>query len=145
MAHLPEDPGGENSLDLQHGLRLTVDSDGRWVVLASNGNFPLRAPNDYYRLLSLLERPYADVLLTINAYREKQAISLDFPMEAIVRVAFICKSENLAKLALAWFAELPRQQRVGLTAELREIAASRWASQNTRQVAKRELKRVLQN
>jgi hypothetical protein len=120
-------------------------SDGNWTVLTSNGTHPLRAPNDYYRLVSLLECPYAEVLQTINAYRERQSISLDFPMEAVVRIGLVSNTDNWAKLALTWFAELPRQQRLGLTAELREMASSKWASQKTRQGARRELRRALQH
>ena len=127
-------------IDLGHELRLGVDGEGTWAVNAGSQTWPLSVPDDYYRLVILLERPYPDVSHLIDSYCA--VAHRDFPIELVVRAGLIFQSDYWADLALVWLPALSPKRRVTLADALRTVSSARWARQRTRQRANRELRRL---
>jgi hypothetical protein len=126
-------------------LRLGIDANGKWVVAAGSSNYVLSEDRDYYRLLSLLEHPYLEVVQTINAYRASGDVGIEFPFEAVIKAGLIGRMDYWADLALKWLPELSAERRRKLASALGGVVSSKWAKQGTRQRARRELERLLKD
>lgn len=129
-----------NYLELDYGLKLGLGDTGNWQVVTKNGAFDLSHPQEFFRVVVLLERPYAEVEKLLNEYAEAKRHSARFPLWQVVSAGLSSESDQWARLALTWVPDLPQSDRMLLVNLLDEVAHSKWASQKTRQVAERHRK-----
>lgn len=115
---------------------------GKWAVKKASTTQEANA-KETARLLVFLERPLSDLTESVM---EKFGRSLgseivkQTPFEDIVRAGLVQGSDYWADLALSWCEEL--QCGSVMVKELQEVQTAKWASQHTRQKAKRILKRT---
>lgn len=128
-------------LDIGHGLRLG-ENNGEWLVASDKGIFNLRDDADYFRAVTLLEMPYQNAVALLNDYEKRKQSKQPFPIEKVVRIGLIAKSELWAEKAVSWLPNLSQELREGLVSAIQEVIDSKWANQKTRQLASREINRI---
>jgi hypothetical protein len=128
-------------LDIGYGLKLG-ESEGVWLVESSKGIFNLIDDSDYFRVVTLLERPYEQVADLITGYQIRKKLSHTFPIEKLVKVALIAKSEQWAERAILWLPYLSDESKKTLALDIQEVINSKWANQKTRQLASREVNKM---
>ena len=129
-------------LDIGQGLRLGAVRREVWAVSGANGISELKADADYFRVVLLLERPYTEVVSAISRFAEVQDMRVPFRYVAVVKAGIGARVDHWAASALGWLLELPLSDRRDLARELQELSVGKWASQQVRQIAARESKRL---
>ena len=129
-------------LDIGNDLQIGRAQSGLWQVWAKNGCFDLREVADFRRVVILLERPYSEVDLMFKGYAEKVSIENYFPLWKVVSAGLAFETDHWASLALIWFPHLAQDEQVKLASLLEEVERSKWASQRSRQLAKRYAKKM---
>ena len=136
----PKSPDGTELLDIGNGLQIGRTQSGVWQVCAKNGCFDLQETADFWRVVTLLERPYSEVDLMFKGYTEKVGAKNYFPLWKVVSAGLAFEVDQWASLALVWFPHLEQSKKVKLGGLLEEVAHSKWASQKSRQLASRYAK-----
>ncbi|CAN7473298.1 hypothetical protein [Mesorhizobium sp. LjNodule214] len=124
-------------LAITDGTDLAIDEAGRWYVSWSNGTAYLDEPKDSFRVWFLLERPLPEVRPLLNELA-KSAGSIDrFPAWKVVAAAFESGSRPWTDLAVTWLPFLDDAELGMLKSSLATIRDSKWASQKSRQMARK--------
>ena len=76
-------PDETSLLDIGNALKIGLTDTSMWQVCTKEKSFDLRETADFFRLLVLLEREYADVKRQTDEYAEKQNAK-SFPLWRIV-------------------------------------------------------------
>jgi hypothetical protein len=129
-------------LDIGYGLRIRLKRSGIWQVLAKNGSFDLIEAADFWRVVTLLERPYSEVSSTFYEYEKKINAEYHFPYWKVVSAGLAFEVDQWASLALTWFPYLKKREKAMLVDLLDAIVHSKWASQKSRQLANRYVKQM---
>jgi hypothetical protein len=124
-------------LDIGHGLKVGFREPEGWRVWAKNGCFELIETMDYFRVVVLLERTYSEAKKLFDDFVNRQRIADSFPMWRVVGAGLACRSDEWASLAMNWLPELPVAEKNLLREPLMQIQHAKWASQKTRQLARR--------
>jgi hypothetical protein len=126
-----------NRLAIIDGVDLRLDEAGRWYVSWSNGRAYLSEPKDFFRVWPLLDRPLPEVRPLLDELA-KSAGSIDrFPAWKVVAAAFESGSRGWTEFAVAWLPFLDEVEIGMLKSSLVAIRDSKWASQKSRQIARK--------
>lgn len=97
----------------------------------------LDEPKDFFRVWPLLERPLPEVRPLLDELA-KNAGSIDrFPAWKVVAAAFKSESRPWTDFAVAWLPFLDEVEIGMLKSSLVAIRDSKWASQKSRQIARK--------
>lgn len=120
-------------LDIGNGLKIGFHN-GQWAVFAKNGIYPLKEEVDFSRIVSLLEKTLHEVSVIVSS------VEHTFPFGMVIKAGLASASDYWAGLALVWLVELSEDEKVNFFDQLAAVSEAKWASQKTRQIAKREIK-----
>ena len=129
-------------LDIGYGLKIGLDKSGVWQVWAKNGRFDLKQATDFWRIVTLLERPYSEIKSIINEFTEQLGSEIRFPYYKVVSAGLTFELDHWASLALSWFSYLEHDEQIMLVNLLDELEHSNWASQKSRHLARRCAKQI---
>lgn len=121
-------------ITLEGDLAICRGELGHWRLEGGGVSFPLIDTSDFKRVISLLEIPIGNVRLALGA---------DFPYMCVVEVGLKHDSDYWIGLALSWVAGASTQEVYTLIDELKILSIDREISQKNRQLARKELKRLL--
>lgn len=131
---------GAELLDIGNGLKIGLTQLGVWQVCAKNAQFDLRDCKDFWRVVTLLEYPFSHVDCMFKEYAEKIGAKDCFPLWKVVGAGLTFEMEYWANLALVWFPQLAQDEQIMLSGLLEKVERSTWASQKSRQLARRYAK-----
>ncbi|WP_085717256.1 hypothetical protein [Pseudomonas sp. B28(2017)] len=123
---------GENILNSD--LVIVRDELGRWKLESAGVYFFLIEASDFKRIISLLEMPINDV---------KLALGPDFPYMSVAEVGLKHDSDYWISLAISWVAGSSVRDAFAFIDDLKRLSKDKAVSQRNRQLAKKEIKRLL--
>jgi hypothetical protein len=110
------------------------DEAGRWKLENAGVLYNLVSASDFKRIISLLEVPMD---------RAKMALGPDFPYMSVAEIGLGHDSDYWINLALSWVAGSPAKEVAHFVEDLKKLVEDKAVSQTNRQMAKNELKRLL--
>lgn len=131
-------------MEVGRGVRLAVLENREWVVLFNESIYSLQETGDFYRLVTLLEKPLAATKAEIDEAFKKLTDLSDFPYWKVAVAGLKMDSEEWAALALRWLPDLNSFDGAEMKEALLRVAKSKWASQRTRQLAMKWLRSSLE-
>jgi len=120
--------------NLSDDLVILRDESGCWRLENGENSFSLYESSDFKRVISLLEIPIENA---------KSALGLDFPYKSVAKIGLRHDSDYWIKLAISWVAESSTPEALSFIDDLKKISTDKDVSQINRQLAKKELKRLL--
>ncbi|MVT49925.1 hypothetical protein GPL17_05420 [Bradyrhizobium yuanmingense] len=128
--------------EIKPGLSIALTEAGSWTIRADDREFRLEEINDFYRAWLLLERPFSDVRDALDRVASSANAATPFPFAKLIGSALKGQSRNWTDLAMAWVPFLAAAERATLRDLLSEVRDSKWASQKTRQLARKYVKEI---
>lgn len=127
---------------------LGISFNGYWVVKTKNGLHIMSEASSFWKLVILLEEPIEEVKKkmseALNLMNIKVNINNLFPFVEIVRAGFNFGTKHWAEMAFQWYDKLPTNKKKELEELLVSIKNAKWATQQLRHKAQKELKRLAQ-
>jgi hypothetical protein len=126
-----------NGMEMARGINLDVSEAGAWVIRASDDAFPLKEVRDFFRAWKLLERPFGDVKAALDRGLYSANPATPFPFWKLIGSVLMSGSEQSMNRAMAWVPFLTMAEKSSLKDLFIEVRDSRWASQKSRQLARK--------
>ena len=132
----------QTEFEIGHGLSIALTEAGTWLVRADVREFPLEQIDDFYRAWLLLERPFTDVRDALDQIARNANAATPFPFVKLIGSAMKAKSGEWTDRAMAWVPFLATAEKVTLKGLFADVRDSRWASQKTRQLARKYVNEI---
>jgi len=126
-----------NGTEIARGINLDVSEAGAWVIRANDDAFPLEEARDFFRAWLLLERPFDDVKAALDRGVYSANPETPFPFWKLIGSALMGDSEQWTNRAMTWVPFLTMAEKISLKDLFIEVRDSRWASQKSRQLARK--------
>jgi hypothetical protein len=134
-----------NGMAIVRGINLDVSEAGAWVMRANDDAFPLEAARDFFRAWLLLERPFDDVKAALDRGLYSANPATPFPFSKLIGSALMGGSEQWTNRAMTWVPFLTMAEKISLKDLFIELRDSRWASQKSRQLARKYVHEIERN
>lgn len=131
-----------NGLEIDRGISIDVSDAGAWIIRSENSEFPLEEVGDFFRAWLLLERPFADVKAAIDRVSSDANTATPFPYWKLIGSALKAPSAQWTDRAMAWVPFLPVTEKASLKDLFIEARDSKWASQKSRQLARKYVNEI---
>jgi len=126
------------------GFTMGVKEDYIWVFEAKSVLYHLENPNEFWRLVILLEQPLNEIKKEVTEFFNSLNFIANpddfFPFIEITQAGFQFGTKYWAELAFNWYDEIPLEKKVYLKESLKNVENAKWASQKLRHRARKELK-----
>jgi len=126
------------------GITMGVKEDYTWVFEVKSELYLLNNPNEFWRLVVLLEKPFHETRREVAGFLDNLGIVANpydfFPFVEIIRAGFQFGTKYWAELAFNWYDEILLEKKVCLKESLEYVENAKWASQKLRHRARKELK-----
>jgi hypothetical protein len=127
----------EGGFAIGNGLIINYDSHTKWSVLANGTKFNLDDVRDFYRVWLLLEHPFPQAKSSLDALAKDAGANEGFPFWKVIAAALDAKSAQWTDLAVGWLPFLDVTEIALLKDSLVAARDSKWASQHSRQIARK--------
>lgn len=118
---------------------------GSWCIEAKDGLIILEKEGAFGYLISMLESRKEEIFEGLSSFSEEHMlttnIASEFPYNRIVKAGFVQGADYWAQLAFNWYDQFSDSEKVMYEDIFYEVVSSKWASQRTKQKARRELNR----
>lgn len=136
-------------LQYESNISMGVLENGDWVVEGKYGLYTLIETQSYLYAMILLEHPLNEICERVIEFFYKYHIEIDiydsFPIVHIIKAGFEQGSEYWANLAFKWYELVPVEMKKKLKNVLEKLSDAKWASQQLRHKAKREVRLMYHN
>jgi len=129
-------------LEIDEGVSIGFSDDGRWVVRARDNEFHLEEIDDCFRAWLLLERPFPEVKSALDRVAADAKVDTSFPFARLIGSALKAKSGQWTDRAMTWVPFLTLTEKESLRYLFIEARDSKWASQKSRQLARRYVNEI---
>jgi hypothetical protein len=124
----------------EHGVRIGYSQEAGWIA-AWDGEFTILKGKNVWRAAPLLEFAPEAVVERIAGGNALAPTAVSFPLTDLLRLAFVGGSSYWAEKAARWYPFLDEDEKHELATTLSDLAIAKWAGQQLRQFAKREVSR----
>ncbi|WP_162131161.1 hypothetical protein [Bradyrhizobium yuanmingense] len=128
--------------EINIGMSIALTEAGAWVIRADVREFRLEEINDFYRAWLLLERPFSEVKAALDRIAHSASAATPFPFAKLIGSALRAKSGEWTDLAMVWIPFLAAAEKATLKDLLSDVRDSKWASQKTRQLARKYVNEI---
>ena len=129
-------------LEIDIGVSVGVSSAGIWIVRSGDNKFSLENTDDYFRAWLLLERPFPEVKSALERVAADAKVDTSFPFAKLIGSALKAKSGHWTDRAMIWVPFLTLTERASLRSLFIEAGDSKWASQKSRQLARKYMNEI---
>lgn len=131
-----------NEIEIDFGVSLGISDTGCWVIKFNDKFFPLEEIKDFFRAWLLLERSFVDVKISLDQIASRANSKIQFPFWKLIGSTMKAASGQSTDRALAWVPFLTATEKASLKDLLIETRDSKWASQKSRQLARKYVNEI---
>jgi hypothetical protein len=129
--------------EIGRGLTIGVSEEGDWLISTQEEAFSLTDTTDFYRAWLLFDRPFPEVKAALDEVARGARATRPFPFAKLVGSALRAKSARLADSGITWVSFFTIAEKTSLKDLLVEVKDSKWASQKSRQLARKYVNEIL--
>ncbi|OAF13373.1 hypothetical protein AYJ54_44395 [Bradyrhizobium centrolobii] len=136
------DQSASTEFEIDEGLSIALTDVGAWIVKADDREFRLEEINDFYRAWLLLERPFSNVKAALDQIARNANVATPFPFAKLIGSALKAQSGQWTDRAMVWVSFLAATEKASLKGLFSDVRDSKWASQKTRQLARKYMNEI---